>query len=87
MIVSSDAFNRSGISTIIAAVITSNQHLAAAPGNLTLTRKHSGLPRASVVNVSQLLTVDKGSLVERVGRVPSKQLEQVEAGMRLALSL
>ncbi len=87
VVVQSDAFNRSRIQTVIAAVITSNTRLAAAPGNVSLTRKQGRLPKDSVINVSQLITLDRSFLTERVGRVPSKQITALENGLRLILSL
>jgi mRNA interferase MazF len=69
------------------AVITSNAELAAAPGNVRLSRRESRLPRDSVVNVSQLLTLDWRILAEKVGRLPKSALSDVEAGVRLVLAL
>ena len=65
LIVQSDDFNRSRISTVIVAVITSNLRLALAPGNVALSKKASGLPKKSVVNVSQIITIDKSLLKEK----------------------
>ena len=87
LIVQSDAFNSSRIRTVIAAVITTNTRLAGAPGNVLLTRRESGLPKESVVNVSQVVTLDKSYLRERVGSLPRERLRAVEAGLRLVLSL
>lgn len=87
LVVQSNDFNRSRIATIIAVVITSNIRLAQAPGNVFLPRKISSLPKESVVNVSQLLTLDKQFLTERVGILPQSYLQQVDAGLRLVLSL
>jgi mRNA interferase MazF len=87
LIVQSDAFNASRIQTVIAAVITSNLDLKAAPGNLRLRRKDSGLTRDSVVNVSQLITLDKAYLTERVGRLPKRHTGAVDEGLRLVLGL
>jgi mRNA interferase MazF len=87
VIVQSDAFNKSRIQTIVVASITSNMRLADAPGNVSLTRRQSRLPKKSVINVSQLLTLDKSYLTERVGKIPSKQMAELEAGLRLVLSL
>ena len=87
IVLQSDAFNRSKIRTVVAAVITSNIELADAPGNVSLTRKQSGLPRNSVVNVSQIVTIDKSYLAERVGRLAAKHLTAVDAGVRLVLDL
>jgi len=87
LIVQSDEFNRSRIGTVIAAVITSNTRLAEAPGNVLISRKASGLPKESVVNVSQLITLDKTFLRERVKKLATRELAQVENGLRLVLSL
>ncbi|MGA9348359.1 MAG: type II toxin-antitoxin system PemK/MazF family toxin [Anaerolineae bacterium] len=87
LIVQSDDFNRSRIATVIAVVITSNLRLAQAPGNVWLPCKVSGLPKDSVANVSQVVTIDKSFLTERVGCLSANFLAQVEAGLRLALSL
>jgi mRNA interferase MazF len=68
-------------------VITSNLRLADAPGNVRLSRRASGLAKDSVVNVSQLITIDKGLLTTRTGRAPPEALRQIETGIRLALAL
>jgi mRNA interferase MazF len=87
LIVQSDDFNRSRIATVIAVVITSNTKLAQAPGNVFLPQKLTGLSKDSVANVSQVVTVDKSMLTERIGSLPSNILEQVEKGLRLVLRL
>jgi mRNA interferase MazF len=87
LIMQSDDFNLSRISTVIAAVITSNLRLADAPGNVLLSKKESGLPKKSVVNVSQLITVDKNFLIEKVGILSVAKIREVEAGIRQVLSL
>ena len=87
LIVQVDAFNQSGIKTIIVAVITKNLNLAEAPGNVSLTARVSHLPVDSVVNVSQIVTLDKSLLTDYVATLQSKKIKQVEAGMRLVLGL
>ena len=87
LIVSADSFNASRISTVVAVVITSNLRLADAPGNVRLPARGTGLSKPSVANVSQVVTVDKSFLTERVGRLAPKPLADVEEGIRLALSL
>jgi mRNA interferase MazF len=87
LIVQSSEFNESAIRTVVCAVVTSNLRLAAAPGNVRLGRKVSGLPRDSVVNVSQLVTVDKRLLTTRVRRLSAEVIQGVEAGVRLVLAL
>ena len=87
LVLQSNEFNESAIRTTICAVVTANVRLAQAPGNIRLSRKVSALARDSVVNVSQLITVDKRVLTGRVGRLSSETLRNVEAGVRLALAL
>jgi mRNA interferase MazF len=87
LVVQADAFNRSRIRTVVAAAITTNLELAVAPGNVRLRRRDSKLDRESVVNVSQILTLDQRFLRERIGRLPAAVLGEVEAGLRLVLAL
>jgi mRNA interferase MazF len=87
LVVQSDDFNRSGIGTVVVAVVTSNMALAFAPGNVPCRPKASGLPRPSVINVSQVAPVSRSTLTERVGRVPESLMRQVDDGLRLVLSL
>ncbi len=87
LLVQSDAFNRSRLRTTIAVVLTSNVRLVDAPGNVLVPARASGLPRDSVANVSQIITVDRSALTERVGRLPSSMVEQVADGLRLTLAL
>jgi mRNA interferase MazF len=87
LIVQSNDFNDSAIRTTICAVVTSNLHLAEAPGNVRLARKATGLKQESVVNVSQLITLDKRLLTTRTGRVSAETLRDVEAGIKLVLAL
>src|SRR5438105_12711136 len=67
LVVQHDRFNRSAISTTVVAAVTSNLRLGAMPGNVRLRRGEAGLPQASVVNVSQIRTIDRTRLIERVG--------------------
>ena len=85
--VQSDAFNRSRIQTVIVAVVTSNMRLARAPGNVVLTRRRGGLPKESVINVSQLITLDRSYLTERAGKLRPDQLQALDEGLGLVLSL
>ncbi len=87
LVLQSDAFNQSRIHTIIVAAITTHLDLAAAPGNVALTGRNSGLARDSVVNVSQVLTIDRSFLTEFVGSVSAKQMAKIDQGLRLALGL
>ena len=87
IIVQADPFNQSRISTIVCVVLTSNLKLAAAPGNVQLSPRVTGLPKESVANVSQVITVDRAFLTEFVGQLPNKQMRLVEQGLRLVLDL
>jgi mRNA interferase MazF len=87
VIVQANDFNNSGLRTVLAAIVTSNLRVANAPGNVGLPIKGTGLSKASVVNVSQLLAVDKRFLTEKIGRLTLMQMEEIDAGLRLVLAL
>ena len=87
VLVQSDAFTRSRIRTVLAVLITSNERLALAPGNVSLPAQVSGLPQDSVVNVSQIVILDKTFLLERRGRLPDATIQQIEEGLRVVLGL
>jgi len=87
LVIQSDDFNRSRIATVIAIVITSNLKLAEAPGNVYLPQKATGLTKDSVANISQVITIDKGFLTEKIGDLPQHLIEQVEDGLRLIMDL
>jgi mRNA interferase MazF len=87
LIVQADAFNRSRIQTVLGVVLTSNLRLVEAPGNVLVPKRASGLPRDSVANVSQLVTVDRDVLSERVGKLSDSVMGAVENGLRLVLDL
>jgi len=87
VIVSANEFNKSTIKTVIVAVITSNLRLAEAPGNFSISKKDSGLAKESVVNVSQLLTLDKSFLVEKSKKIPELKIIRLNEGLKLVLSI
>ena len=87
LVVSSNAYNRSKIATVVCAAITSNLRLADAPGNIILDTRDGGLDRPSVVNVSQIVTLDKAHLIERLGVLDKAQMLLIELGLRRVLSL
>jgi mRNA interferase MazF len=87
LIVQDDIFTQSRISTAIVIIITSNIQLAEAPGNVLLPSQATGLPKDSVANVSQVFTVDKTFLVERLGMLPEHLQEEVNEGLRSVLYL
>jgi mRNA interferase MazF len=87
LVIQANSFNQSGIRTVIMAVLTGNLRLAEAPGNVLLPARISGLPRDSVVNVSQLLTLDRSFLTEEVSKIPNRLLAEIDAGLKLVLQL
>jgi len=87
LLIQADAFTNSRLATVVAVVITSNLRLAAAPGNVLLPAGESGLPKDSVVNVSQIVTLDKQTLDESIGQVSAQTLMLIERGIRLVLDL
>jgi mRNA interferase MazF len=87
LVVQSDAFNVSRIRTVIALVITSNLRLLDAPGNVLLPARAARLPRDSVANVSQIITIDRAMLAERIGPLDDKIMAAIARGMRLVLQL
>ena len=87
LIVQDNQYNRSRIATVIILSITSNTRLADMPGNILLGREESGLPKESVINVSQIATVDKNWLEKKVGSVSQTLMEEVDYGLGLILGL
>jgi mRNA interferase MazF len=87
VIVSSDAYNRSRIATVVCVTVTSNLRLADAPGNVVLAGGTAGVSKDSVVNVSQVVTLDKDDLDARLGTLDRAALRRVDAGLRRVLGL
>ena len=87
LVIQADAFNQSTIQTVLLIPLTKTLELATAPGNVLCRPRDTGLPRMSVVNVSQLTVADRRRLAEKVGSLPGRILGQVEEGMRLVLGL
>ncbi len=87
LVVSSDVYNRSKIATVVCAIITSNLRLADAPGNVPVGVGDGGLDRASVINCSQVVTLDKADLIEQLGTLSGPHMRLVELGLRRVLSL
>lgn len=85
VVVQQDRFNRSGIQTVVVAAVTSNLNLAAAPGNVRLRKGEGGLSKASVVNVSQLMAVDRDLIEGKLGRLSAQRLADLWTGMRVLL--
>lgn len=87
VIISSNEFNQSKIRTVIVVIVTSNLRLADAPGNFSISGKESGLSKKSVVNVSQVLTLDKSFLSNKVGKLPQNKILFLNEGLKLVLSI
>ncbi len=87
LVIQADSFNHSRISTVVVVAITSNLNLAKAPGNVSLPKGKSGLPKDSVANVSQINTLDKEALTEVIGSVDRLIMQQVEEGIKLLLNI
>jgi len=85
VVVQCEALNRSRIATVVCVPLTSNLKWAAAPGNVRLSARVTGLPKDSVANVSQIVTVDKGLLTERAGKLPRPKLELLLSGIDVLL--
>ena len=87
LIVQDDEFTRSRMSTVTVAVVTSNVALALAPGNVLLKARRTGLRKDSVVNISQLITIDKRFLTGKVTTLDAPTMAEVDEGLRLVLSI
>lgn len=85
LVVQGDALNRSRISTVVCVPLTSNLGYAQAPGNVPLRPRHTGLPKDSVANVSQIVALDRTLLTERTGKLPRTQLDLVLSGIDVLL--
>ena len=85
VVVQSDSFNRSRIATVVCVPLTGNLHWAEAPGNVLLTAAVTGLPKDSVANVSQPVTLDRSTLTDVVGKLPDAKLELILYGLDVVL--
>ncbi|MFA5787746.1 MAG: type II toxin-antitoxin system PemK/MazF family toxin [Actinomycetota bacterium] len=85
VVVQGDALNASHLATVVVVPLTSNLRWGVAPGNVSLTRRQTGLPKDSVANVSQIVSVDRGVLSDRVGRVSKAQLALILNGVDVVL--
>lgn len=87
LIIQADSFNKSKINTVICAVITSNIALANAPGNIHLKKSESKLPKESVINISQVITIDKSLLESYVSTINRDLIEKVEYSLKIVLDI
>ena len=85
IIVQGDPLNRSRISTVVVVPLTSNLQWADAPGNVQLSAEVTSLTKDSVANVSQIITIDRQTLTERVSKLPQNKLDLVYAGIDIVL--
>lgn len=85
VIVQGDAFNRSRIATVVCVPLTSNLRWAEAPGNVLLSARATTLPKDSVANVSQLVTLDRGTLQEHIVKLPPRRIEAILSGIDVLL--
>jgi len=85
VVVQNNLFNRSQIRTVLVCPLTSNLKRAAAPGNVLLDKKEGNLPKQSVVNVSQVFTVDKSQLSDYIGTLSSRRVRQILEGIKLVI--
>ena len=87
LVVQADSFNRSRLPTVLGVVLSSNLRLLDAPGNVLLPHKATGLPKDSAAVVTQVVTLGREFLTERMGRIPPRYMAQVDAGLKLVLDL
>ena len=85
MVIQNNVFNRSRINTVVVCVLTYNLKRAQAPGNVLLEKGEANLPKQSVVHVSQMFTVDKEDLVERIGTLSRTRVRQILDGVSLLM--
>jgi mRNA interferase MazF len=85
VIVQNDAFNRSNINTVVACSLTSNIKLASSPGNILLKKGDGNLPKASVVNISQVATINKSDLKQKIGKLSKENIEKIIEGIEFLL--
>ncbi len=85
VVVQNNLFNRSRINTVVVCALTSNLKRAEAPGNVLLSKGEANLPKRSVANISQIVTVDKSDLIEKIGTLPGTQIHKILAGIHLLI--
>ena len=87
VIIQSETFNKTDMQSVLIAISTTNLHLATMPGNVLVERGVGGLREDSVINVTQLFTIDRTDLLDYLGRLPQNKIEKMDEGLRLVLSL
>jgi len=86
VIVQNDLLNRSKVNTTVVSLISSNQKLARVPGNVKLRKSTANLPKPSVVVVSQMSTIDKARLLQKIGTLPNSAVDEIIAGCQMVLA-
>ena len=87
LVIQADSFNRSAINTVICAVITSNTNLAASPGNILLEKSESGLDKTSVINFSQIITLDKSYFTEMVSMLSKPMIHKINNSLKIIFDM
>ncbi|MGK7947382.1 MAG: type II toxin-antitoxin system PemK/MazF family toxin [Xenococcaceae cyanobacterium] len=85
VVIQNNVFNRSRIATVVVCALTSNLKRANAPGNILLEKNEANLPKQSVINVSQIFTVSKEQLQQKIGTLSKARMEQILAGIKLVI--
>ena len=85
VVIQNNVFNASRLNTVVLCALTSNVERAKAPGNVLLRKGEGDLPKDSVVNITQIITVDKSDLVEKIGALPPARINQIVEGVELLL--
>ena len=85
VVVQNNLFNQSKINTVVVCALTSNLKRAGAPGNVLLAKGEANLRKASVINISQIVTVDKSDLTEKIGTLSPSRVEQITDGIKLLI--
>jgi mRNA interferase MazF len=87
VVIQDDAFNKSCIGTVIVASLTTNLQLAQAPGNVYLEKEETGLSKDGVVNISQISTIDKRRLIEKICVLSQSSMSEIDYGLKLVLNV
>ncbi|MEN6468598.1 MAG: type II toxin-antitoxin system PemK/MazF family toxin [Smithella sp.] len=87
LVIQADSFNRSAINTVVCAVITSNTNLAGSPGNILLEKSESGLDKTSVINISQIITIDKSYFTEMVSMLSKPMIHKINNSLKIIFDM
>jgi mRNA interferase MazF len=87
LVIQCDALNESRLNTVVVLAVTSNLKFSELPGNVLLAKGEANMPKRCVINATQLKSVDKSSLVEKIGSLSQEKMEQVVAGLKLVMDI